>query len=157
MTSIRNFTKEDIDIIQTMRYPKLSKELIHQMVEEWDSKVYDGRYFEMFAVKDGTTVVGMVSLYQRTTTVIHAGIHIFNNYRQKGYASQAVILALNYASRLGYNIAVAPVRIDNIASIALHKKLGFEIEHEYVNSKGNAVYNFIAPIDSICVIQSQLQ
>jgi len=48
---------------------------------------------------------------------------------------------------MGYKIAAAQVRVDNIASIALNKKLEFECENsEYINKKGNKVYYFIKTI-----------
>ncbi|MGN0405541.1 MAG: hypothetical protein ACI4F1_09985 [Bariatricus sp.] len=34
---------------------------------------------------------------------------------------------------------MAQIRVDNEVSIALHKKAGFEMNHEYVNAKGNKV------------------
>lgn len=143
MIALRNFTKNDVSVLNKMRYPNQTPEDIMKMIDEWDSKLYDNRYFEMFAVVDDNCIVGMVSLFQHTETVISDGIEIFAPYCKRGYGFKAVSLALEYARSLGYKIAVAPVRIDNNASVALHKKLGFEIDHEFVNRKGNAVYFFI--------------
>lgn len=77
---------------------------------------------------------------------ITCGIDIFTAFRRLGYASNAVSMALEHAKSLGYKIAVASVRKNNIASIALHKKLKFEIDHEYINSKVNEVYFFLKAI-----------
>lgn len=50
--------------------------------------------------------------------------------------------ALEYAKRIGFIKAVAQVRKDNSASIALHKKLGFIVCKQYTNKKGNPVFWF---------------
>lgn len=147
MIYIRNFTKDDISVLNKMRYPNLTPKDIMKMVDKWDSKVYNNRYFEMFAVIDDNCIVGMVSLFQHSKTVISDGIEIFAPYYKRGYGFQAVSLAMAHARNDGYKIAVATVRIDNNASVALHKKLGFEIDHEYVNTKGNKVYFFIKALD----------
>lgn len=47
--------------------------------------------------------------------------------------------ALEYAKGKGYTVAVGDVRDDNTASIALHEKLGFEMDRKYVNKQGRAV------------------
>ena len=48
--------------------------------------------------------------------------------------------AYEYAKKSGYKIATAQIRKDNIASIQLHKKLGFALDREMINKRGNEVY-----------------
>lgn len=120
-----------------------TSEEIEQILQEWEKKIFNGRYFEMFAITVNNVVVGSVSLYQHTSDAISAGPEIFQEYRRKGYAFDAIQKVLEYASMLGYKIAVAQVKKDNYASIALHKKLKFEIDHEYVNRNGKECYFFI--------------
>lgn len=74
-------------------------------------------------------IVGCVSLYQHTNSVISLGIEVFPPYRQRGYAFYGVSLALDYAKEKGFRIAVAQVRNNNHASIALHKKLGGTVKN----------------------------
>ena len=61
-------------------------------------------------------------------------------YRRKGYAFEAMKQAYEYAKKRGYKIATAQIRKDNIASIQLHKKLGFALDREMINKRGNEVY-----------------
>ena len=61
-------------------------------------------------------------------------------YRRKGYAFEAMKQAYEYAKKSGYKIATAQIRKDNIASIQLHKKLGFALDREMINKRGNEVY-----------------
>lgn len=71
-------------------------------------------------------------------------MEIYEAYQRKGYATIAYDRLLDIAKKNGYGIAVAQVLAENIASIALHKKLGFECEnYEYINKKGNKVHYFI--------------
>ena len=51
--------------------------------------------------------------------------------------------AYNYAKKSGYKIATAQIRKDNVASIRLHEKLGFILDCELLNKRGNEVYIYI--------------
>ena len=53
------------------------------------------------------------------------------------------MLAYDYAKGLGYKIASAQIRTDNVASIRLHEKLGFQRDCEMINRKGNSVYIYL--------------
>jgi len=147
MLDLRNFNENDIDILKKYRYPNEEVESILRKIELWNCKDSDGKYYEMFAIVDDTKIVGMVSLYQHTNSIISCGPEVFEEYQKHGYGSQAVCKALDIAKSMGYKIAVAQIRIDNLASIRLHEKLGFEMDHEYVNKRGNEVYFYIKSIE----------
>ncbi|MGN0628015.1 MAG: GNAT family N-acetyltransferase [Oscillospiraceae bacterium] len=68
---------------------------------------------------------------------MEAGPVIFEGHRGRGYGFEAVRLALEKAKNYGCKTVVAHIRKDNIQSFGLHKKLGFTLRREYVNSKGN--------------------
>ncbi len=54
----------------------------------------------------------------------------------KGFAFDAMVQMLEYAAKKGYKIILDQVRKDNLASIRLHKKLGFESDgYVYLNEK----------------------
>jgi len=112
------------------------------MIDEWNSLSYKGSFFEMFAVIYDGKIVGTVSLYEKDSE-IEAGPIIFNGSRRKGYGAEAVAAALEKAKAYGYKMAVAHVRKDNSASICLHKKLGFALRKEYINSKGHESLEFV--------------
>ena len=94
----------------------------------------------MFAiVKDGE-IVGSVSLYQLSESVISCGLEIYESYRKQGIGSEAMILVMDKAREMGYKIVSQQIRIDNVASIALHNMLEFETDgYIYKNKKGNEV------------------
>ena len=97
----------------------------------------------MFAIVEGDNIVGTVSLHQHNNYIISAGPEIFTEYRRKGYAFEAIEQAYEYAKKRGYKIATAQIRKDNIASLKLHKKLGFVLDCEMINKRGNEVYIYI--------------
>ena len=118
----------------------MSEDSLSEMIHDWNQMTYQGRYFEIFAIVADGQVVGLVSLYQHGKSIISAGPEIFSPYRKRGYAFQGVTLALEESKSKGYKVAVAQVRKNNDASIALHNKLGFMTDHWFVNSKGNEVW-----------------
>ena len=112
------------------------------MISEAISGKHDGSYFRLFAVMDDQCCVGFVSLYGQGDGQISCGPEIKPQYRRRGIAVQAVTQAMEYAKRNGFIKAVAQVRKDNCASVALHKKLRFLLCKEYKNRKGNLVLWF---------------
>jgi RimJ/RimL family protein N-acetyltransferase len=67
------------------------------------------------------------------------GIAIGRNFHRRGYASEAVVLLLRYMfEERRYHKAEAGIYGYNEASVALHERLGFQLEgrlrdHEYLN------------------------
>ena len=97
-------------------------------ITKWQEKEFANKYFEMFAIVNDTEMVGMISLYQHSPNVISCGPEIFECYRKRGFAGNAMMLAMKTAKSKGYKLVLQQIRVDNIASIALHKKLGFETD-----------------------------
>ncbi|HIT33878.1 MAG TPA: GNAT family N-acetyltransferase [Candidatus Faecousia intestinigallinarum] len=143
MITLRDFTDNDAETLKIHQYSQLSVEEISKMIGEWNQKQIDGRYFEMFALVDENIVVGSISLYQHTKHIVGCGPDIFSPYRRQGFAYCGMTLVLEYAKQRGYKVAVAQVRKNNLASIALHQKLNFELDHDYINTKGYEVYFYI--------------
>lgn len=139
---LRKFSLDDSLYLQEYRYRNLTKEEIERMICDWNTKIYEGKYFEMFAAVE-EQIVGMVSLYAHSKETVSIGVETFSEYRNCGYGSRAVELALSEAKNKGYKIATAQVQCDNLPSIAICNKVGFENNHSYVNKKGNRVYFFI--------------
>ena len=146
MVNLRNFNEKDVPILIKYQYPNETMESVLHKIELWNTKDSDGKYFEMFAMTDNEKIVGMVSLYQHNKYIISIGPEVFENYKGQGYGTQAVNAAIEIAKDNGYKIAVAQIRKDNLASIRLHEKLGFEMDHQYINKRGNEVLFYIKSI-----------
>lgn len=142
--TLRNFLNTDIEQLQKLEYGQQSKSELKALIEMWNTKEYDGRYFEMFALEERGVLVGNASLYARSEHIVSCGLEVYPAYRGKGYATRAYELLLAIAKNKGYTIAVAQVLKENTASIALNRKMGFEAEdYIYLNQKGKQVYYFI--------------
>ena len=139
MITLRRFAIEDAPYLQD-RYSSLSREQIEEMISEWNSGRFDGKYFEMFAIISGGRIVGTISLYEHSSEVVSIGPEVFEPYRKNGYGKEAMLKACRIAADREYKIVSQQIRTDNAASIALHLSLGFETSGAvYTNAKGNQV------------------
>ncbi|MBQ8393340.1 MAG: GNAT family N-acetyltransferase [Clostridia bacterium] len=142
MIHLRNFNEGDIEVLKRMSPSKTENEIL-TMLKEWNSLEFNGKYSEKLAICEEGTIVGCIFLYQHNEYIISAGPEILEEYRCKGYAYEAMKQAYDYAKRSGYKIATAQIRKDNIASIRLHEKLGFILDCEMLNKRGNEVFIYI--------------
>ena len=144
MVLLRNFTNDDAKAFQQNYKMDISLNEIKEMFSKWNEKNYSGKYFEMFAVTNDEGIVGWISLYQHSENVISCGPEIFEHYRKQGIGGEAMKLAMKIAKNKGYKLMSQQIRVNNTASIALHKKLGFETdEYIYKNRHNNDVQIFI--------------
>ena len=103
MITLRNFIKEDAFGLQK-EHPHMSIKEIENMIFEWNKKQVNDKYFEMFAIIFNEKIVGTISLYQHSSKVISIGPEIFEAYRKKGLAKEAMINACDIARAKGYKI-----------------------------------------------------
>ena len=144
MVTLRNITYDDIEMLKKHRYQNMTYEEIQKMISQWNQKEYQGKYFEMFAIVVGTDLVGTISLFQHSESVISCGPEVFQCYRKNGFGKEAMILAIQIAKEKGYKIVSQQIRKNNEASIALHRSLGFESnKYTYINKKGNEVFVYL--------------
>jgi RimJ/RimL family protein N-acetyltransferase len=144
MITLRHFTKNDAELLQAHQLYGKCKEDILSLINEWKSNSYNGKYFEMFAVVKDAMVVGSISLYEHSPNVASIGVEIFTDQRCRGYATDAMQLLLTHAKEKGYRIIQQQVRTDNLPSIQLHEKLGFETDgYVYVNRKGHDIILYL--------------
>lgn len=144
MVSLRHFNNSDAAVLLSSWNAGMSAEKLQDMICDWNKPASHGRYFEMFAVRDGNHIVGAISLYQLSASVVSIGPEIFPAFRKQGFGKEAMRIALDLAKSKGYRIAAQQVRRDNHPSIALHRSLGFETDgYGYINRKGNEVFVFL--------------
>ena len=140
MISLRPVAQNDREIFVESSYGIYPEETLRRMLEDSIAGEHEGKYYRLFAVLNKDNCVGFISLYEQEENAISLGPEIKLQYRKQGVASAAMGQAMAYVKQMGFTKAVAQVRTDNIASIALHKKLGFQVRKEYVNKKGNPVF-----------------
>ena len=140
MITIRNFECGDAAALQLAVYTERSVEEIEEMISQWNVKQFNGKYSEKLAVLQDETLVGELFLYQHTSEVISIGPEVFPAHRKKGIGKMAMKLALDFAKEKGFKIVSQQIRVDNMASIALHTALGFETNGlTYISPKGSEV------------------
>ncbi len=141
MVSLRHFSDSDAAVLSELMGIGISEAA--EMIRDWNSLEFHGSYFEMFAITSGG-IVGTVSLYRLSDSVVSMGPEVFPVFRRQGFAKEAMLLAMEAAKRKGFKIVSQQIKSDNAASIALHKSLGFETDgYGYTNKKGKEVLIFL--------------
>lgn len=144
MVTLRHFTRDDVDSVQSNQYPNMTAAEIIKMIDEWNLCVYQGRRFEMFAIVSDSRIVGNVSMYERSHSIVSTGIEIYPAERKKGFAAESLAVLAAYASEQGYRMMMDQVRADNYASLRLHDKLGFESDgYVYRNQRNHEVMLYL--------------
>lgn len=139
---IRHFELTDIKDLQKYRYPDKSDLEILSMINEWNKAGCSGRYFEMFTVVGGGAPVGEVSIYEHNQNTVSVGVHIFEPFRHKNYASFAITEAMKIAANKGYHFAISLIEKHNLPAIDLFKNLGFDSVGEFIDPKGNTMLTY---------------
>lgn len=140
--SIRPIQADEQALLDDTEYETMTADEKDQMIAESLSKSHNGRYFEFFVVEAGGNCVGFMNLYAHSDTMISCGPEIKWHSRKMGYGYCGEQKALAYAKSIGYTEATAQVRVSNVASRALHEKLGFALQKIYVNQKGHEVFEY---------------
>ena len=142
MLTLRRFEAMDTELVAS-RF-NLNLDGAKNLINEWNTQIFNGKHFEMFAIISNETVVGMISMYEHSKSVISIGPEIFKEYRRKGFAKAAMEKAIAIAQSQHYAIVLQQVRINNEASIKLHESLNFEKDNAiYKNKKGNDIYLYL--------------
>ena len=143
MICLKPINYDNIHDFDGTEYGSMSMEERKQLIDESINQVHNGAYFEFLVVYHGDTVVGFMNLFAHSPHIISCGPEIKDGFKRKGFGFSAETMALDYAKSRGYTIAVGAVNDTNTASIALHEKLGFEMDRKYVNQKGRTIRIYI--------------
>ena len=115
----------------------MSLESTSKLIMQSSSELYEDKFFKMFVVLNEQVCVGMISLYEHSSSIVSIGPDIFKKYRQRGYATEAMKAAMDIARAKGYKIVCQQIRTNNNASIKLHTKLGFETDNYVFRNRNN--------------------
>ncbi len=141
--SLRSFTFDDVPVLKRYLYSKRSDKSIYNIVEQWNTKIFEGRYAEFFAITVEDQVVGYVQMTEQDVGTVSAGVCIFSDYRGKTYGTQAICALLKIAKEKGYSFVTARVRKENVPSCRLCQRVGFVPESDGVAERGIPVWNMI--------------
>ena len=135
MIELRPISVDNIELLAE-KY-NMSVEDANNLIARSDSELYENKYFKMLVVLNGASCVGIVSLYEHSSSIVSIGPDIFKEYRQRGYATEAMKVAMDIARAKGYKIVCQQIRTNNSASINLHAKLGFETDNYVFRNRNN--------------------
>ncbi len=140
---LRAFTTEDAEVsflwsLDSQRardlehvWPPASREQVEHWVARKARQSFENGDFDMVIENAAGTPVGAISTHRcdpRTGTFSYA-LDIAREHRRRGYAHDAVGLLLRfYFQECRYQKVTVSVHADNVASVALHEKLGFVLE-----------------------------
>ena len=145
MITLQKISNQNAEAVS--EHTAMSKTDIDQMIKSSDAKIFNGRFFEMYVIMSEEKIVGLISLFEYSPSVVSIGPEIFAGYRKLGYATKAMQMAMDIAKSIGYKIVLQQVRADNVASIKLHTKLGFETDNMvFKNKKNNDVCFYLKSI-----------
>ncbi len=143
MICLKPIDLDNINDFSGTSYDKMSFKQKQDMIIESINKIHNDSYFEILAVYQNDTIVGFMNLFPHSKHIISCGPEIKEYFQNKGIGFLAETLALKYAKKKGYTIAIGNVDENNTASIALHEKLGFELDREYSNKHGRTIKLYI--------------
>lgn len=152
---LRALEPEDIHFLFTVENDSLfwevsntqtpfSKHLLEQYIANAHLDIFTAKQLRLMITENTTDVaIGMIDLFDYNPQHRRAGIGILitKDYQNKGYASEALELLINYSFRnLNLHQLYANITTDNQSSLALFKKLKFEevgTKKEWILAEGN--------------------
>ncbi len=143
MIQLKPISLHNIDDFNGTSYDKMSFHEKKSMILESINKIHNNQYFEFLVVYKDDTVIGFMNLFAHSQHIISCGPAIKENFQGKGFGFEAERLALKHAKEKGFTIAVGGVDENNMASIKLHEKLGFELDRKYSNNQGRTIRLYI--------------
>ena len=130
-----------------------SKFLLQQYLENAQQDIYEAKQLRLLIEDKNNTPVGLIDLFDFEPKHKRAGIGIVisQQFQDKGFASESLELLINFAfTHLDLHQLFANITDDNIKSISLFEKLGFEksgIKKDWIyandNFKNELIYQLI--------------
>ena len=143
MVHLQPITDENVSDLAGTSYDGMPCDEKLRMIADSLRKEHNGSYFELLAVYDEDLLVGFMNLYAHSAEIVSIGPEIKQMYRRRGYGYLGEMQALRYAKDAGFSVAVANVREDNQASIALHEKLGFAVGAHCFSKSGKPIRVYV--------------
>ena len=138
MLILRPYTQADWPVLIQYQYPTITEGEAKQMISDFNLGFYNNKRFQMLAIEHGGVLVGYISLLEQAPGIASEGIEIYPPYRRQGFAYAAL---QQISEHTDYHTITAQIKTDNIPSLSLHKKLGFQIKEEFTNRRGHKVYS----------------
>ena len=160
--TLRELTEDDASFVnELLNSPKFIKyigdrgvrsdEDARKFIVERYRKSYEVNGFGLYAVlqKDDGIPVGMCGFVKRDTLPLpDLGFAFLPEHEGRGYGYESSIAALEYGrDELNLNEVLAITTLDNIASVGLLRKLGFEFERIFETPENESLNLFRLSLD----------
>ena len=150
---IRDYHAEDRDFIEKLWFdPKVNQYMSDPPRECADDKYYEAishmednseGYYLIIQMKNSSERMGTCCMFPNADkTVYDIGYTIAEKYWKMGYGSEAVELLLHWIKVAGGKIVTCEVAVDNTASNALVRKMGFFVYRDAEFRKWNTDITF---------------
>lgn len=140
---LRKFTKQDLDFLLSVNYFKSqTKEFVMPVLNEWIKGESEGHLRFARCIMLNNKPIGVISLGEKEKGVVGFGISILEQFRGNGYATIAFNLAKEELKDFGIKKIKSSCACSNVASKALHKKLGFTLNKTEINPAGNKMNRY---------------
>ena len=140
---LKPISKNDINVFDQTEYGNLTLENRERLINDSINGLCKGKYFKFYLIMVDDICVGFINVCGHSESVVSIAPEIKKDYRKNGYAYLAMQKAIDLAREKGYKIAVAGIKIDNIASQKLQEKLGFEYVQNIFSKNGNQLKYYI--------------
>lgn len=140
---LKPISKNDINVFDQTEYGNLTLENRERLINDSINELCKGKYFKFYLIMVDDICVGFINVCGHSESVVSIAPEIKKDYRKKGYAYLAMQKAIDFAIEKGYKIAVAGIKIDNIASQKLQEKLGFEYVQNIFSKNGNQLKYYV--------------
>lgn len=138
---IRDYRTEDQDFVEKLWFdPKVNQYLSDPSRECADDKYYEALshmedneagYYLIIQRKDSAQPMGTCCMFpDKDRTTYDIGYAIAETCWNRGYGSEAVELLLHWIREQGGKTVTCQVAVDNTASNALVRKMGFSVDRE---------------------------
>lgn len=140
---LRKFNEKDLDFVLSVNYFKSqTKEFVMPVLNEWIKGEREGHLRFARCIMLDNKPIGVISLGEKEKGVVGFGISILEQFRGNGYATIAFNLAKEELKDFGIKKIKSSCACSNIASKALHKKLGFILNKTEINPAGNKMNRY---------------
>lgn len=121
MATIRQMTKDDIDVIYEMECLLFKESAWPKETLEKDMELF---YFDVIEENEGIVGYCSLSVMYENADILNIGVH--PNYRKKGYAKMMMKHMLDIAKRERAQNVTLEVRVSNEPAICLYESFDFK-------------------------------
>ena len=150
---IRNYEKSDLDFLTGMWFDEENGKYMSDPTAEYVDEVFQKAldtlgeskfgYYLVIELSDTMESIGSFCIFPgEDRKVYDIGYCIHKKYWKSGYGGEAVSLVLAWLTEQGAEKVTAEVAVDNVASNALLRKFGFEVEKKTAFKKYNMDVRF---------------